>query len=99
MAEQQLRNDEVEDSKNAIELSENIESQARASDPALKALGDERVTVTEEDVRVYITCRQSGVKLTWQNKRILRRTDKYILSILMLIYFLQALDKTSRSIQ
>jgi hypothetical protein len=35
----------------------------------------------------------------WQNKRILRRTDKYILSILMLIYFLQALDKTSRSIQ
>ena len=32
----------------------------------------------------------------WQNKRILRRTDKYILSILMLIYFLQALDKTSR---
>jgi hypothetical protein len=64
MAERQLRNDEVEDSKNAIELSENIESQARGSDPALKALGDERVIVTEEDVRVYITSQQSGGILT-----------------------------------
>lgn len=48
--DRQLRNDEIEDSKNAIELSENIESQARMSDPALKALGDERVVVTAEDV-------------------------------------------------
>jgi hypothetical protein len=49
MADRQLRDHEL-DSKNAIELSENIESQARMSDPALKALGDERVVVTEEDV-------------------------------------------------
>lgn len=50
MADRQLRDNEIEDSKNAIELSENVESQARVSDPALKALGDERVIVTEEDV-------------------------------------------------
>ena len=50
MAERQLRDHEIEDSKNAIELSENVESQARMSDPALKAFGDERVAVTEEDV-------------------------------------------------
>jgi hypothetical protein len=45
-----LENDEIVDSKNAIELSENTENQARASDPALKVMGDERVVVTEEDV-------------------------------------------------
>ena len=45
-----LENDEIVDSKNAIELSENVEAQARASDPALKAIGDERIVVTDEDV-------------------------------------------------
>ena len=53
MADRQLRDDEVEDSKNAIELSEDIDSQARMSDPALKAIGDERVIVTEEDVSIW----------------------------------------------
>ena len=53
MADRQLRDNEIEDSKNAIELSENVESQARMSDPALKVLGDERVVVTEEDVSRY----------------------------------------------
>jgi hypothetical protein len=48
--ERSVDNDEMVDSKNAIELSENIEAQARASDPALKTIGDERVVVTEEDV-------------------------------------------------
>jgi hypothetical protein len=51
MSDRQLRDNETEDFKNAIELSENVEAQARMSDPALKALGDERVVVTEEDVR------------------------------------------------
>ena len=45
-----LENDEIADSKNAIELSENVEAQARTSDPALKAIGDERIVVTEQDV-------------------------------------------------
>jgi hypothetical protein len=86
---------EIEDSKNAIELSENIEAQAKASDPALKAIGDERIEVTQEDVS---TCGdgQEWHILMLQNDRIRKRTDKFILSILMLIYFLQALDKTSR---
>lgn len=35
--------------------------------------------------------------LTRQNVRIRKRTDKFILSMLMIVYFLQALDKTSRS--
>ncbi|RYP29613.1 hypothetical protein DL767_006665 [Monosporascus sp. MG133] len=43
----------------------------------LDILGDQRVTLTEED-----------------NRRIRRQTDKFILSILVWVYFLQILDKT-----
>lgn len=66
MADRQLRDNEIEDSKNAIELSENVESQARMSDPALKVLGDERVVVTEEDVSRYDLTGTEGANVVEQ---------------------------------
>ncbi|KAF7195056.1 putative transporter [Pseudocercospora fuligena] len=50
---------------------------AKHGDRALAIIGDERVSLTEED-----------------NKRIRRKTDKVILTILIWAYFLQILDKS-----
>jgi len=49
------------------------------------------VIVTEADVRPTVA---PQVKLTGQNKRIRRKTDKYLLSLLVWVYFLQIYDKT-----
>ncbi|KZW00695.1 MFS general substrate transporter [Exidia glandulosa HHB12029] len=51
--------------------------QIRHGDVALQYIGDQRVTVSEEE-----------------SKRILRKTDKNILALLVWLYFLQILDKT-----
>ena len=55
---------------------------------------DRKVVVTEEDVCVTLTGTSTLVTNSVQNRRILRKTDKVILSLLVWVYFLQILDKT-----
>ena len=59
-------------------------------DRALAVIGDERVIVTDEDARL-LSDLASELELTVpQNKRIRRKTDKVILTVLIWVYFLQA---------
>lgn len=54
-------------------------------------LGEQRVEVTEEDVGDQLKSWESGLMLMdiVQDKRIRRKTDRVILTILVWIYFLQ----------
>ncbi|KAF4999925.1 hypothetical protein FGRMN_2163 [Fusarium graminum] len=63
------------------------------ADRAAQLIGTQHIEVTEEDVsseNKSLDC----PRLTCQNKRIRRKTDKHILSILVWVYFLQILDKS-----
>lgn len=59
----------------------------------IKALENERVELTEEDVSVPSTWPSEVLLNTAQDRRIRRKTDKRILAILCWIYFLQIFDK------
>ncbi|KAI0023363.1 MFS general substrate transporter [Xylariomycetidae sp. FL0641] len=64
-------------SKGAQTHATDISEAVNHGDRALRIIGNERVTLTEED-----------------NRRIRRKTDKVILTILVWVYFLQILDKS-----
>lgn len=74
---------------------EDVEGRPRSgqgADAAVVArLGEQRVEVTEEDVGDQLKSWESGLMLMdiVQDKRIRRKTDRVILTILVWIYFLQ----------
>jgi len=62
-------------------------------DAGLKVLGEQRVELTEEDVSFSGVFAGHAGDADWQNRRIRRKTDKTILTILIWVYFLQIFDK------
>jgi hypothetical protein len=71
--------------------------EAIPGDAALKIAAEERIELTEEDVGSSIpnstTCISTPAHAV-QNLRLRKVTDKHILSMLIVVYFLQAMDKT-----
>lgn len=91
------------DTKTAVDMIEDHEPRkgsitvnadaALHGDRALAMIGDERVRLTEEDVcdsdRRNSQSRTDQADTDPQNKRIRRKTNKVILTILIWVYFLQ----------
>lgn len=70
------------------------QQEMKHGDKALQYIGEERVEVTVEDVGCFFNFPNARRLTPPQDKRIRRLTDKYILSLLVWVYFLQILDKT-----